>query len=304
MAMQSIPDPGRPVLRARLAVALIAVTPALGAAQSAVPPLGPARALAPIPNGDLVSGLEGWSQVGPTMTLVGGPIIEAGDNTTVIGPAFTVPANAQSLPMVLGVPGSNALVDVRARPVQGGADIPLASIVPDRAVHSVDVGVASVRGRAVRIVLDPVSGLGRRLYVRSIGPPVEVLPGWTVTSGLPVVASRWGKRGLDVQDAALVATTAAFTPAARTRFIGVSVRGSGRISASVRGRTIRTSATPAAWNTLRFAVPPGIGAVRMAFTATPAPGERLMVGGIGAPIAATPAPKPGQKAPREVPEAR
>lgn len=294
--MQSIPDPGRPVLRARLAVALIAVTPALGAAQSVVPALGPAAALEPVPNGDLVAGLEGWSQVGPTMTLVDGPIIEAGDNTTVIGPPFTVPANAQALPMVIGVPGSNALVDVRARPVQGGADIPLASIVPDRAVRSVDVPVASVRGRAVRIVLDPVAGLGRRLYVRSIGPPVAVLPGWAVTSGLPVVTSRWGKRGLDVRDAALVATTAAFTPAARTRFIGISVRGSGRISASVRGRTVRASATPAAWTTLRFAMPQGVGAVRMAFTATPAPGERLMVGGIGAPVAAKPTPKPGRKA--------
>jgi hypothetical protein len=283
MAMQSIPDPGRPVLHARLALAIIAVTPALAAGQSVVPALGPAVPLQPVPNGDLVAGLDGWSQVGPTMTLIGGPIIEAGDNTTVLGPAFTVPATAQALPMVLGVPGANATLDIRARPVEGGSDIPLATIVPDRAVRSWDVGVAAIRGRTVRIVIDPVTGLGRRLYVRSMGPPEEVLPGWSVSRGLPVVVTRWGKRGLEVQDAPLAATTAPFTPAARTRFVGVSVRGAGRITASMRGRSLRAAAAAGSWTTLRFAVPAGLSGVRMSFTATPAPGERLMVGGIGAP---------------------
>ena len=285
MAMQSIPDPGRPVLRARLALAtaVIAGVPGIAVAQPAVPALGPATALAPVPNGDLVAGLEGWSQVGSTMTLLGGPLIEAGDNTTVVSPAFTVPASAQSLPMVLGVPGANAMLQVRARPVEGGPDIPLGTIVPDRAVRSWDVGVAAVRGRAVRIAIDPVTGLGRRLYVRSVGPPVEVLPGWTVTAGLPVVAARWGRRGLDVQDSPLVATTASFTPTARTRVVGVSVRGAGRITASLRGRSARASATAGTWTTLRFPVPAGAAGLRMSFTATPAPGERLMVASIGAP---------------------
>ena len=293
--MQSIPDPGRTVLRARIAlvpIAALLAAPAIAAAQRAVPALGPAVALAPIPNGDLVAGLEGWSQVGPTMTLIGGPIIEAGDNTTVVGPAFTVPANAQALPMVLGVPGANALLDIRARPVEGGADIPLATIVPDRAVRAWNVGVAAIRGRTVRVVIDPVTGLGRRLYVRSIGPPVDVLPGWAVTRGLPVVASRWGRRGLDVQDAPLAATTAPFTPTARTRFVGVSVRGAGRITASLRGRSARASAKAGAWTTLRFAVPPGARGIRMSFTATPAEGDRLMVAGIGAPA---PKARPGAK---------
>lgn len=287
--MQSIPDPGRPVLRARLALAIIAVTPAVAAGQSVVPVLGPAVGLEPVPNGDLVAGLEGWSQVGPTMTLIGGPIIEAGDNTTVLGPAFTVPTTAQALPMVLGVPGANATLDIRARPVEGGDDIPLATIVPDRAVRSWDVGVAAVRGRTVRIVIDPVTGLGRRVYVRSIGPPVEVLPGWSVTSGLPVVTARWGRRGLDVQDSRLAAITAPFTPAARTRFVGVSVRGAGRITASMDGRSQRALARVGSWTTLRFAVPAGLSGARMSFTASPSPGERLMVAGIGAP-----APKPAK----------
>ena len=262
------------------------MTPAIAAGQPAVPPLGPPVALAPVPNGDLASGLDGWSRVGPTMTLTSGPLIEAGDNTTVVGPAFTVPGTAQALPMVLGVPGANAVLDIRARPVEGGADIPLATIVPDRAVRSWDVGVAGIRGRAVRIVIDPVAGLGRRLYVRSIGPSVVVLPGWGVTAGLPVVRTLWGRRGLDVQDSPLAARTPSFRPAARTRFIGISVRGQGRIRASVRGCTVGASAKAGSWTTLRFAVPRGRSPVSMAFTATPAPGERVMVAGIGAPAPA------------------
>ena len=289
--MQSIPDPGRPVLRARLALALIAVTPAIAAAQATVPPLGPATGLDAIPNGDLVAGLEGWSQVGPTMTLLGGPLIEAGDNTTVVGPAFTVPANAQAMPIVLGVPGSNALLDISARPVAGGADVPLATVVPDRAVRSVDVPIAAVRGRAVRLVIDPVSSLGRRVYVRSMGPPVEVLPGWDVRRGLPVVATRWGRRGLDVQDTPLDATTAPFSPRARTAFVGVSVRGAGTVRVGLRGRTARASARAGSWTTLRLPVPKGARGVRITFTAAPAPGERLMVAGIGAPAPRTP-PRP------------
>ncbi|MBM3633790.1 MAG: hypothetical protein FJW99_00600 [Actinobacteria bacterium] len=297
MAMQSIPDLGRPVLRARLALAIIAVTPALAASQSVVPALGPSLGLEPVPNGDLVAGLEGWSQIGPTVTLIGGPIIEAGDNTTVVGPAFTVPPTAQSLPMVLGVPGANAALDIRARPVEGGDDIPLATIIPDRAVRSWDVGVAAIRGRTVRIVIDPVTGLGRRVYVRSIGPPVEVLPGWSVTSGLPVVAARWGRRGLDVQDSPLAATTVPFTPAARTRFVGISVRGAGRITASMRGRSQRATARAGSWTTVRFAVPPGLSGARISFTARPAAGERLMVAGIGAPVAPK-KPAPTRQQPR------
>lgn len=295
MAMQSIPDPGRPVLRARLALVPIAgllAVPAVAAAQQVVPALGPATALVPIPNGDLVAGLDGWSQVGPTMTLLGGPLIEAGDNTAVVGPAFTVPVNAQALPMVLGVPGANALLDIRARPVEGGADIPLATIVPDRAVRSWDVGVTAIRGRTVRIVIDPVTSLGRRLYVRSMGPPVDVLPGWVVTRGVPVVMSRWGRRGLEVQDTVLAATTAPFTPTSRTTSIGVSVRGAGRISASLRGRTVRATAKAGAWTTIRFPVRPGARGLRMSFTATPAAGDRLMVAGIGAPA---PKSRPGAK---------
>lgn len=281
--MQSIPDAGKPVLRTGIAVALIIASPALGAAQPVVPPLGPSTGLEPIPNGDLVAGLDGWGQVGPTMTLVGGPIIEAGDNTTVVGPAFTVPDTAQLLPIVMGVPGGYALVAVRARPVEGGADIPLATIVPSRAVRTWNVGIGAVRGRTVRIVLDPVSILGRRLYVRGVGPPVEVLPGWVVARGMPVVVSRWGKRGLDVADARMVARTAPFTPSPRTRVVSISVRGAGRITARLRGRSVRASATTGSWTTLRFPVRRRARGLTISFTATPAPGQRLMVAGIGAP---------------------
>lgn len=263
--------------------------PALAAGQGGVPtgapPVGPPADVGVVPNGDLSAGLEGWGAWGPGMSLVGGPLVQAGDNTTVLSPPVALPPSAQVLPMVLGVPGANAVVDVRARPVEGGADIPLGTIVPDRAVRGWSVGVGAVRGRTVRIVIDPVASLGRRLYVRSLGPVREVLPGWEVTSGVPVVRRAWGRRSVTAHGASLRLRTPEVALPAGTRFLGLAVRGSGTVRATAGRGGARAVARADRWTAIRVPVRPGAGA-RMAVTAVPAGGARLAVWGVGTPVRA------------------
>lgn len=258
------------------------VLPAVAAAQPAPPPVSPSRVVADVPGGDLSAGLAGWGAVGPSMTLVGGPLIEAADNTSVVSPPFTVPPTGQDVPVVLGVPGANAVLQVSARPVDGGADVPLATIVPDRAVREWQVGVGAVRGRTVRLVIDPVTSLGRRLYVRSVGPVREVLPGWEVTRGVPVVAPAWGREGILTSDEPLVARTPSVSVPPGTRFLGLMVRGGGSVRASVGARSVRATASASRWTALR--VPVRAAAARMAVTATPSEGERLVVSGVATPV--------------------
>ncbi|MGB1377576.1 MAG: hypothetical protein ACPG7S_07100, partial [Miltoncostaeaceae bacterium] len=92
---------------------------------AAPPPIAPGQDLLAVPNGDLADGLSGWGAVGPSLELVGGPLVQAADNTSVVTPPVTVPATGQSLPVRLGVPGANALLDVRARPLDGGPEVAL-----------------------------------------------------------------------------------------------------------------------------------------------------------------------------------
>jgi len=220
--------------------------------------------------------------VGPSLALVGGPLIEASDNTTVLSPPFTVPPTGQDLPVVLGVPGANAVLQVSARPVDGGADVPLATIVPDRAVREWQVGVGAVRGRTVRLVIDPVTSLGRRLYVRSVGPVREVLPGWEVSRGLPLVARAWGREAIGVVDEVLIARTPVVGVPPGTRFLGLMVRGSGSVRASVGARSARATATTGRWTALR--VPVRGTSARMSVAVTPAQGDRIVVSGVATPV--------------------
>lgn len=258
------------------------ILPAVAGAQPAPPAISPPRTVADVPGGDLSGGLAGWGAVGPSMLLVGGPLIEAADNTTVVSPPFTVPPSGQDVSVVLGVPGANAVLEVSARPVEGGADVPLATIVPDRAVREWQVGVGAVRGRTVRLVIDPITSLGRRLYVRSVGPVREVLPGWEVSRGVPVVARAWGREGILAADDPLVTRTPPVSVPSGTRFLGLMVRGDGAVRASVGARSVRVGSTASRWTALRV---PVRGAVaRMAITATPSDGGRLMVSGVATPV--------------------
>lgn len=235
-----------------------------------------------MPGGDLSTGLAGWGAVGPSMALVDGPLIEAADNTTVVSPPFTVPPTGQDIRVVLGVPGANAVLQVGARPVEGGADVPLATIVPDRAVREWQVGVGAVRGRTVRLVIDPITSLGRRLYVRSVGPVREVLPGWEVARGVPVVTRPWGRAGIVAADGPLEARTPSVSVPPGTRFLGLMVRGEGSVRAAVGARAARATATSSRWTALRVPVR-GMSA-RMAVVATPSEGDRLAIADVATPV--------------------
>lgn len=259
------------------------VAPALAAGQSGAPPIGPPMDVAAVPNGDLAVGLEGWTGLGPGLTLVAGPLIQASDNTTVVGPPVTIPATGQALSLVVGVPGGNAVLDIRARPVDGGPDVRLQQFVPARAVRAWTVGVGAVRGRTVRIVIDPVTSLGRRTYVRSLGPVREVLPGWEVFAGLPRVAGAWGRRAILPTGGALSLRTPPVALPAGTRFLGLAVRGTGTVRASAGRRGARVVASGGRWKALRVPVARGAEG-RMTVTAVPAAGGRLALAGVGSPV--------------------
>ncbi len=217
------------------------------------------------------------------MVLGGGPTVEAAANTSILTPAFAVPADAQSLPIRMGVPGANAVVQVRARPVEGGPDIPLATIVPERALRRWDVGLSAVRGRTIRVVIDPVTSMGRRLYVASVGPVQAVLPGWDVSVGVPVVAAAWGRRGIIAEEAPLALTTPPIRAGAGTRFLGLAVRGTGSVRASAGGSSRVVEARGAGWTALRLPVRAGQSA-RLSVTATPGADGRLVLVDVGVPV--------------------
>lgn len=265
-----------------LIIAVLAL-PALAGAQPGAPSVGPPVDVGAVPNGDLSAGLEGWGAWGPGLSLVGGPLVQASDNTTVLTPPVALAPTAQVLPIVLGVPGANAVVDIRARPVEGGADVRLATIVPDRAVRAWSIGVGAVRGRTVRIVIDPITSLGRRMYVRSVGPVREVLPGWEVSAGAPGVQRAWGRRAVVARDGALVLRTPMVALPPGARFLGLAVRGAGTVRATAGRRGGRAVATAGRWTAIRVPVPAG-SAGRMSVTAIPAAGQRLALSGVGTPV--------------------
>ena len=283
MGGQSIPDPGIAVrIASATLVATLVIVASAGAAPAGVP-LGPPSDLLAVPNGDLLSGLVGWGVMGPatSMVLADGPVISASDNTTVLGPVVAIPQGAQVIPVSIGVPGANAFVQVRARPEGGGPDIPLITLVPDRGVRSMDVPVGAVAGQTVRIVLDPVSSVGRRLLVGGMGPVRAVLPGWSVSAGLPVIARSWGRSAIRVDDGMLTATTPAVALGGASRYLGVAVRGSGTVVASAGGAQTRLTASDGAWTWLHVRVA-GAGQ-RMSLRATTTEGGVLALGPVATP---------------------
>lgn len=239
--------------------------------------------MAPVPNGDLADGLTGWGQVGPTMTLEAGPIIVASDNTTVLTPSFTVAAGAQVVLVSLGVPGANAVVGVRARPDDGGADVSLITVTPDRGVRTFAIPVGAVAGRSVRLVLDPVTSLGRRLLVGSVGPVRWVLPGWSVGQGLPIVGRAWGRSVIRVSNGRVQASTPAVALSPADRYLGFAVRGSGTVQAGAGGRQVRVTATGSRWTWAHVRVRGRTSSAALRLTAVATEGSVLALGPVGTP---------------------
>ncbi len=166
-------------------------------------------------------------------------------NVTLVSPPLAAPLGAQTLAITARAPTSGALLDVLARPAEGGADIPLGTLEPGPGPTRLAVGAAAVAGRAVSIVLDPTLALGTTLEVIRVGPVTAPLPGWTVTAGaLDIVGTR-GRRAVRAADPLELASPA-FLPGPGARALLVAVRGDGVLRASAGGRRVAARAT-AVW---------------------------------------------------------
>ncbi|HVH01289.1 MAG TPA: hypothetical protein VM844_11020 [Miltoncostaeaceae bacterium] len=200
------------------------------------------------PNGDLALGLAGWTVQGAQPPQLLGRGARLVDNTTLVSPPFTVPAGAQTLMVRARSGASAALLDVRARPVEGGPDIPLGTLEPGPAARALAVGVAAAAGRTVSIVLDPIPALGATLDVLRVGPVTAPLPGWPVAAGAVEVAGPRGGRAVRATDP-LTLSSPPFAPGPAARSLLVSVRGDGVVVARAGGRRVSARAT-AAWRDL------------------------------------------------------
>ena len=216
------------------------------------------------PNGDLTAGLEGWDVQGrePPVSLAPAPGVRLRANTTLVSPPLAIPAGAQSLLLTARAPAGAALVQVRARPVEGGAEIPLGTLEPGTAARPRAVGVAALAGRTVRIVLDPVPALGASLDVLAVGPVVAPLPGWTVTRGSLEPAGSARRRAVRAADGILDVTSPAFATGPAASELMVSVRGEGFLRLAVGGRAV-SARVSAAWRDVRVPVGRGRRALRV-----------------------------------------
>jgi hypothetical protein len=165
-------------------------------------------------------------------------------NTTLVSPPLAVPVGAQTLAVAARAPSSGAILDVLARPAEGGPDVPLGTVEPGPARRRLAVGIAPVAGRTVSIVLDPTPALGTTLDVLRVGPVTAPLPGWTVV-GAAEVAGGPGRRAVRAVDPLQLASPA-FLPGPGARALLVAVRGDGVLRAAAGGRRVAARAT-AAW---------------------------------------------------------
>lgn len=243
-------------------------------------PLGPMSDVGTVPNGDLAAGLDGWGTVGPASSLVlaDGPILSASDNVTVVGPVIALPSDAQVVPVSIGAPGANTVVAVRARPMDGGAEVVLTTVVPARGVSSFDIPVGQFAGRSIRLVLDPTMSIGRRMVIGGMGPVRSLLPGWSISGGQVSVVQAWGRTALQVQGAPTVAVTPVMPLAPPAQYLGFAVRGAGRVTARAGGATVAVVPKATAWTWAYAPVPAGGSAAALTLSATPVVGAALVVG--------------------------
>jgi hypothetical protein len=181
-----------------------------------------------------------------------------------------VPPGAQTLVVAARAPSSAALLEVRARPQEGGAEVPLGTLEPGPRARALAVGVAALAGRTVRIVLDPVPGLGASLDVLRVGPVTAPLPGWGVPSGALEVSGRAGARAVRA-DAPLDLVSPAFRVGPGARELLVGVRGEGIVRARAGARRVAARAG-ASWRDVRVPLRRGRPQAALRLTIRPGPG--------------------------------
>jgi hypothetical protein len=233
-----------------------------------------------VPNGDLSAGLDGWGVVGPASSMVfaPGPIISASDNVTVLSPVIALPSGAQVVPVSIGAPGANTVVDIRVRPLNGRGDVDVLTIVPARGVTSFDVPVGQFAGQSIRLVFDPTTSIGRRMVIGGLGPVRSVLPGWLLQGAQPSVVAAWGRLALRVSGSRARVTSPPTVMARPARYLGFAVRGSGVVTASAGGRAAAARASDTRWTWAYAQVPAGRASAVLALTVDPAPGSAVAIG--------------------------
>lgn len=235
-------------------------------ASAAPPPLvfvvpgGDLAGLGDLPGapGPVPADLAGWSVRGgassaqPVNLPQGGTAVRLAGNASLVTPVFAVDARAQTVSVTIGS-GAGAVVDVVAEFPDGGAPVLLDTVEAPTALAAVPVPVSAVRGRTVRLVLDPTAALGATLEVASVGPVTAPLAGWSVAAGVPQALGAGASRVLQVRDEPLQATSPAFAPGADARFVLAAVRGDGALRLTAGGRTARVVAD-GTWRDVRLAV--------------------------------------------------
>jgi hypothetical protein len=216
--------------------------------------------VAVVDNGDFARGLEGWQSTGretPQIVPVdGGLAAVLRLNTTLASPPFTVPPGAQTIAVVARAPSGGALLEASARPEDGSPPVVLGTVAPGVARGEFRLPAAALQGRVVRLVLDPVSSLGRSVEVGRVGPVQVVTPLWTVVAGVAQPSRASGRTKLRVVDAPFEFESSSFTTGAAARALIVAVRGDGRVTARV-GSARRSLEADTGWRDLRVPVRPG-----------------------------------------------
>lgn len=205
--------------------------------------------------------------------------VRLGANATLVSPPLDVPPGAQALSVAAAAPNRGALLEVRAAPVAGGPETALALLEPPARPARMAVGLGPVAGRRVRIVLDPVPGLGSAVEVRRVGPLTAPLPGWSLLAGSPSRERRGGRAAIVVRDDPVIAASPAFAPGPGARWLLVAVRGEGRVRAVAGGRAATVPAGPR-WRDLAVPLRPGRRA-RLRVEARPGAGGALELRDIG-----------------------
>ncbi len=165
-------------------------------------------------------------------------------NTTLVSPPLVVPAGAQALAITARA-GGGTLLEVRARPAEGGAEVTLGSVEPGAAARQHLVAARLISGTSVRVVIDPVPALGASADLLRVGPVTAPLPGWSVARSVPALTGPRGRRALRAAEL-LSLVSPPFAPGPGARTLLVAVRGDGVLRASAGGRTVAARAT-AAW---------------------------------------------------------
>jgi hypothetical protein len=258
------------------AAALLACTASAAALPAVTGPPGAQLRLAPqalVPgpaNGDLALGLEGWTVQGREAPLLLAPGARLRANTTLVSPPLALPPGAQTLTIRGRAPSAAALLEVRARPEQGGAEVELGVLEPGARTRAMAVGLGGLDGTTVRIVLDPVPGLGASFDVLRVGPVTAPLPGWTAARGAIEVSGRGRTRALRV-DERLELRSPRFRTGPGARELLVAVRGDGMVRARAGGRWVAARAG-SAWRDVRVPLRRGRAAVALSLSVRPGPG--------------------------------